>query len=343
MEKDTPSKQRIWRDREGILPNLVALSYAIAGHLAGIYLLLQPTWYLLVAGILLTGHTLVICAYLVHEAAHMTLFKSKKHNTLLGEVLLLLTGASYASFERIRHMHLRHHKDRADVSCFDYQAFLDKRSPAVRKLVLMLEWAYIPAVELIMHAQVIIRPFNEEQLKAYRLRVILSGVSRLVFFSWLFTVSPFALLGYAIAYWIMLQALFLADAFAHTYEAFFVTGQHDEIPQHHRDRDYDVKHTYSNLVSVRHPWLNLLNLNFGYHTAHHARASVAWHQLPEFHRKIYGEGDHEQILPYSELLKTIHRNRLNRVFVDDYGDVGKGQSRGDNFVGAHGVSFLSIV
>ena len=343
MQKTSSVKQRIWRDPEGIIPNLIAMGYAIAGHLAGIYLLLQPSIFSLVIGILLTGHTLVICAYLVHEAAHMTLFKSKKHNTLIGELLLWLTGASYASFDRIRHMHLRHHKDRADVSCFDYQAFLNNRSPIVRKLVLILEWAYIPAVELIMHAQVIIRPFIEDHLKAYRLRVILTGISRLTFFTLLFMVSPLALLGYAIAYWIMLQALFLADAFAHTYEAFFVSGQHDQIPDHQRDRDYDVNHTYSNLVSVRYPWLNLLNLNFGYHTAHHARASVAWHQLPDFHRKTYGEDRHEQILPYSELLKTIHRNRLKRVFVDDYGDVGTGPHRGDSFVGAHGVSFLSIV
>jgi fatty acid desaturase len=152
-----------------------------------------------------------------------------------------------------------------------------------------------------------------------------------------------ALLGYAIAYWIMLQALFLADAFAHTYDAFFVTGQNDEIPPHMRDKDYDVKHTYSNLISRKHPWLNLLNLNFGYHTAHHVRASVAWHNLPRYHTELYGDNEHEQILPYRQLFRTIHHNRLQRVFVEDYGQVGEGPRRADSFVGAHGVSFLSIV
>lgn len=343
VSTQTANKQRLWRDSDGILPNLAALTYATAGHLLGIYLLLQPSWLLLMAGILLSGHTLIIAAYLVHEAAHMTLFKAKKHNRMIGEILLWMSGASYASFDRVRHMHLRHHRDRADVSCFDYQAFLSTRPAWVRKLVIILEWAYIPAVELIMHGQVIIRPFIDKHLKAYRLRVILTGLSRITLFSLLFLASPLALLGYAIAYWIMLQALFLGDAFAHTYDAFFVSNQDDDIPEHQRDKEYDVKHTYSNLVSRQRPWLNLLNLNFGYHTAHHARASISWHKLPELHDELYGNTEHEQVLPYSELFRTIHRNRVKRVFVDDYGDVGQGTHRGDSFVGAHGVSFLSIV
>ena len=263
MENNGEKKQRIWRDKAGIVPNLIALAYTGLGHLAGIFLMLQGSTISLIVGILLTAHTLVIGAYLVHEAAHMTLFKSKKHNILIGEILLWIAGGSYASFNRIRHMHLRHHKDSADVSCFDYQEYLKKRPALVRKTVIFLEWAYIPAVELLMHAQVIIRPFTEAHLKPYRLRVILTGLSRIGFFCVLFVVSPFALLGYAIAYWIMLQSLFLADAFAHTYEAFFVAEQNQKIPPHERDKEYDVKHTYSNLISCKHPWLNLLNLNFG--------------------------------------------------------------------------------
>jgi fatty acid desaturase len=155
--------------------------------------------------------------------------------------------------------------------------------------------------------------------------------------------SPWALLAYMAAYWMLLQALFLADAFAHTYDAYFVQSADEPVPLDGRDREYDVKHTYSNLISQRRPWLNLLNLNFGYHTAHHEKASVAWHDLPAYHRELYGDGDHEQILPYKDLWKTLHRNRLKRVFVEDYGDVGSGPNRGDSFVGAHGVSFLSIV
>lgn len=341
----SPSSQphTLWREAHGALPNTFALSYGILGHVAGIALMLQTHWLSIVGGTLLAGHTLIICAYLVHEAAHMTLFKARRHNEFIGEILLWIVGAGYASFKRVRHMHLRHHQDRADVSCFDYQAFLQRQPLIIRKAVIALEWAYIPAIELIMHAQVIVRPFMEEHLRQHRRRVILFGVSRLAFFITLFAISPWALLAYAAAYWIMLQALFLADAFAHTYEAYFVTRQDEPVPENDRDRAYDVEHTYSNLISRRWPWLNLLNLNFGFHTAHHERASVAWHDLPAFHRELYGDNDHEQVLPYRELLRTLHRNRLRRVFVEDYGDVSAGPNRADGFVGAHGVSFLSIV
>lgn len=337
------AKQGIWREPHGALPNNLALLYTFAGHGLGLFLLTRPHWLALLAGILLTAHTLVVAAYLIHEAAHMTLFRQQRHNRLLGEILLWVTGGGYASFDRIRHMHLRHHQDRADVSCFDYQAFLQRQPNWIGKLVVFLEWLYLPAVELIMHYQVIIRPFIDQQLAGYRRRVILVGISRLALFALLFWLSPVALLGYAIAYLLMIQALFLADAFAHTYDAFFVTQPAEAVPGNDRDREYDTAHTYSNLVSTRYPWLNLLNLNFGFHTAHHARASVAWHDLPAYHRELYKDHTHEQVLPYRELLKTIHRNRTRRVFVEDYGDVGSGPQRADAFVGAHGVSFLSIV
>ena len=333
----------LWREAHGAIPNTIALLYSVLGHILGLALIIQPYWWLVIPGIVLTGHSMVTCAYLVHEAAHMTLFKARHHNTWLGELLLWITGAGYASFQRVRHMHLRHHQDRADVSCFDYQAFLHKQPGWVQKLVLALEWAYIPAIELIMHAQVIVRPFIEPALKAHRRRVILFGLSRIVFFIALYLASPWALLAYMVAYWFLLQSLFLADAFAHTYEAYYVSEPNQPVPNEGRDRDYDVAHTYSNLVSTRWPWLNLFNLNFGYHTAHHEKASVAWHDLPAFHRELYGEGAHEQVLPYRELFKTLHRNRTKRVFVEDYGAVGKGPGRGDSFIGAHGVSFLTIV
>ena len=343
MQAYLSAYKQLWRERNGVVPNTLALFYGIFGHILAIFLLLQSSWVSLLAGTILAAHSLVICAYLVHEAAHMTLLSAKKHNEIMGEILLWLVGAAYASFSRVRHMHIRHHQDHADVSCFDYQVFLKRMPRWFQKTVYALEWAYIPAVELIMHYQVIVRPFIESNLAQYRVRVILVAISRLVFFVLLYKVSPWALLAYAIAYLLMMQALFLADAFAHTYDAYFVDRADEPVPENQRDREYDVAHTYSNLLSKKHAWLNLWNLNFGYHTAHHERASVAWHDLPEFHRELYGEGENEQVLPYGELMHTLHRNRLARVMVDDYGEVGSGPHRADGFVGAHGVSFLSIV
>jgi fatty acid desaturase len=335
-------KKGLWRDPEGVLPNSIAFIYAVPGHIAGLWLLVQPSFLLVVLGVLLTAHSMVVGAYLVHECGHMTLFRSKSVNARVAEMLLWLLGAAYASFERIQHMHVRHHRDRADVSCFDYQAFLEKGPAWLKRVVIALEWAYIPAVELIMHAQVMIRPFTDEQYHGERGRMTLVLFTRLALFYAMFQLSPWSLLAYAIAYVLFLQALFLADAFAHTYEAYFVTDPREPVPGEGRDKAYDVDHTYSNLISTRWPVLNLINLNFGYHTAHHERSGVPWYRLPALHNELFG-AQHPQILPYRELLKTIHVNRTRRIFVHDYGDVGTGPGRADGFVGAHGVSFLSIV
>ncbi|MEO8037751.1 MAG: hypothetical protein ABI794_03225 [Betaproteobacteria bacterium] len=48
-------------------------------------------------------------------------------------------------------------------------------------------------------------------------------------------------------------------------------------------------------------------------------------------------------MPLSELLRTFHTNRLRRILDDDYGVVGIGANRADGFIGAHGVSFLTVV
>jgi fatty acid desaturase len=108
--------------------------------------------------VLLCVQTMVLAAYLVHEAAHYTLFATPAANRRVGEWVGFIAGACYASFERIRHMHIRHHRDRADVTCFDFKGQM-QRSPALKRVLRALEWAYIPATEILMHWQVIVRPF----------------------------------------------------------------------------------------------------------------------------------------------------------------------------------------
>lgn len=335
-------KKTIWRESDGIVANLGAFSYAIFGHLAALILIVQNSMGMVVTGTLLLAHSMVISAYLVHECGHMTLFRSKKLNGRVAEVLLWMIGGAYASFSNIQHMHFRHHRDRADVSCFDHISFLAHSPQWLKRCVTALEWLYIPAVELIMHAQVIIRPFTTPRYYQNRHRVLAVLASRVALFTLLFILSPWSILAYASAYVLFLQALFLADAFAHTYEAYFVSTPDAPVAQEGRDRQYDISHTYSNLISTRWPLLNLLNLNFGYHTAHHEKSGTPWYKLPQLHKELFGD-QHEQILPYRELLRTIHKNRTKRIFVDNYGSVGTGPGRADQFVGAHGVSFLSIV
>jgi fatty acid desaturase len=115
-----------------------------------------------------------------------------------------------------------------------------------------------------------------------------------------------------------------------------------------RDHDYEQHNTYSNLVSTRWPWLNLLLLNFAFHNAHHERPVEPWHRLPALHAALYPEaaGDpegHAQTLPMARYLRSYHRHRLSRVLDDDYGVVGSGPDRAEGFRGAYGVSFLTAV
>jgi fatty acid desaturase len=332
-----------WREPKGALPNSLALFYAFGGHVLGLWLLTYPHPGAFIVGILLTAHSMIIAAYLVHECAHQTLFRSRRMNARVGEALLWETGAAYASFERVRRMHLRHHRDRADVACFDYQAALRRAPRPLRWLVHGLEWCYVPAVELFMHYQVLVRPFLQRHLRGERRRVLWMLATRFALFAGLYAAGPWALLGYALAYVVMLHALFLADAFAHTYETHFVLRGDEPVVNDGRGREYDVAHSYSNLVSTRFPWLNVLNLNFGYHTAHHQRAAVPWYQLPRVHRELFRSLEHSQVLTYRELWRSLHRNRLRRILAQDYGHVGQGPGRADGFTGAHGVSFLTVV
>ncbi len=342
MNATTLSTSNLMREKEGTLPNLLALGYALFGYAGGFALLISQPWYLNLLGVPLLMHSMVIGAYLIHEAAHYTLFRDRNHNRLAGELMGWIAGASYASFERIRHMHIRHHRDRADLAMYDYKTLLGASPRWLNRLVYALEWAYVPAIEIIMHAQVILRPLFDARLRAYRARVIGMLAARGLCFGLLGWYSPKVLLLYVAAYLLFMTVMHFFDAFHHTFEQHFVANELDPLSLEGKDRSYEQANTYSNLVSHRFPLLNLLTLNFGYHNAHHERAATPWYRLPILHRELYGDAC-LQLLPLRELLGTFHRNRLRRILDDDYGQVGDGADRANSFVGAHGVSFLTVV
>jgi len=328
--------------KSGFWPNTLAILYAVAGYAVGIGMLTSAYYAVNAAGVTLLAHSLVIAAYLIHEFAHVTIFKTAKLNESIGTVMSWLTGSCYARFADLKRKHLRHHADRADVLTFDYRKFLRERPAWVRRTVFALERLYIPAVELLMHGFVIALPFFSSQHKPQRARVVTILAVRLALFGLLGAYAPRAVLLYGLAYFIFLTVLRFVDAFQHTYVAYPIleSGKLPDIER--RDKQYEYENTYSNLVSPVHPWLNLLTLNFVYHNAHHSRASVPWHQLPALHHELYGDTD-PQVIPMAELLRSFHRNRLARILDDDYGSVTAGPGRADSFVGAVGVSFLTAV
>jgi len=335
---------RYFRYSDGVLPNMLGFAYTFLGWAGGVALLAFAPGAWKILGVLLTGHALVISAYYVHEFAHLAVFQSAQDNARWGTLMTWMNGACYARFADLRNKHMRHHVDRADVLTYDYKALL-RRRPLLRRAVVALEWAYVPAVELIMHGYVIALPFIEPAKRDRRLRVVAVTAVRAGGFALLGWLSPVGLAGYALAYLGMLHVLRFADAYQHTYDAFAVL-QGGEIPEDKlRDRAYEQRHTYSNVVLASHPLANLLLLNFPYHNAHHERPIEPWHRLPTLHARLFPP-DYAQVLPMPSLLAAYHRYRVRRLVSDGYGDVvetGDGRLDANGFYGAVGVSFLTAV
>lgn len=329
--------QGVMRQAQSYWPHFAALGYAAGGYVGGLVLLMTANGALNLLGVLWLAHALVIAAYMIHECAHNTVFADPRHNAWLGEALGFLVGAGYNSYAAIRHKHMRHHTDRADIVAFDFRVLL-QRHPGLLWLVQRLEWAYVPAVDLFMHGLAIGLPLLRPDRRSYRRRVVAHLAVRTALFSGLALISLKALALYALAYLVFLHVLRFMDVHQHTYVLVEALEQRRGRLPAERDRAYEDRNTFSNLISQRHPWLNLLTLNFGYHNAHHVHPTTPWYVLPQLHRELFGAGT-PQVLSIGPLLRAYHRHRVARVLNADPPDSAVGD--GSRFVGVVGVSFLT--
>jgi fatty acid desaturase len=331
-----------FRHKGSLLPNLSALLYCQLAYFGGAALILSQNPLLMAMGVPAMAHGMVIAAYLIHDCGHNALFKSPRHNAVLGRALNWLTGGCYGTYAGLRTHHMKHHVDNADVVSFDYRDYL-VRHPVQRRIVEALEWLYVPAVEFFMHGMLLLAPFLFEGKKGERLRVIKIALVRFGLLLAIFLYSPWAFACYLLAYTLFLTVLRFMDAFQHNYDTVLVRDGTPYPIAHRGDRGYEGCHTFSNLISVRHPWLNLLTLNFGYHNAHHARPTTPWHELPGLHRALYGN-DASFVVPFRNQLSSFHKGRVVRIWGDER------ETKADEFaqrlqngsaVGADGVSFLT--
>ena len=322
-------------------PNLLVILYSFFGWGLGVYLLTSVQPLLNVIGVLLTTHTLIYSGYLIHECVHYSALESLRANDRLGMLLSWLNGACLADYQRLKKKHLRHHADRLDVVTFDYRAALKASPTWMQRAVLALEWAYVPVVELLMRGMIVAFPFRDGT-PGERARVLALFSIRVLFFVSLALISVRAVLLYALSYLLFLHALRFLDAFQHTYDVFPSRSLAPAPADPKRTRQYEYENTYSNLLSERWRWLNLLVLNFPYHNAHHERAGESWYRLPALHRAVFGEKD-PQVVTCRELAWSYHRHRVARVMADDYGSVAADGARASAFLGAVGVSFLTAV
>jgi fatty acid desaturase len=322
-------------------PTLIVVCYTLSGWAAGIWMLALPTPGLNALGVLLVAHTLAYSAYLIHDCVHHAVFKTTTANDRLGALMSWMNGACIASYRRLKKKHLRHHTDRLDVVTFDYRAALNRAPRSLRWIALALEWAYVPAVELLIRGMIVAAPFTSGSA-VERTRVILVLAVRMAAFAALAWISPKAALLYVPAYVLFLTVLRFMDAFQHTYEVHASSSLEAAAPDPRRDLRYEYENTYSNLLSGRFRWLNVLVLNFPYHNAHHVRPNAPWYRLPALHRSLCGEND-PQVITCRELAMAFHRHRVARVLAENYGSVSAAGDRAGSFLGAVGVSFLTAV
>ncbi len=322
-------------------PTLLVISYTLTAWPAGIALVTRDAYWENALGVVLIAHALIYSAYLIHDCAHHAIFVTVAANDRLGVLMSWINGSCLGNYQRLKKKHLRHHSDRLDVVTFDYRAALNASPRWIRGVMLGLEWLYVPAVELMMRAMIIAKPFKSGTA-ADRIRVVVILAVRLACFAALAVLSLKAVLLYALAYLVFLSMLRFMDAFQHTYEVFASISLEAAAADAKRDLRYEYENTYSNLLAERWWWLNLLVLNFPYHNAHHVRPGVPWHRLRALHRSLYGERD-QQVIPCRALFASFHRHRVVRVLAEDYGAVEKSGDRAGGFVGAVGVSFLTAV
>ena len=339
-----------FKNAAGLKPNLLAFSFACFGYIAGMVMLFSSHWLINVVGVLLTAQALIISAYLLHDFSHWSIFKTPQLNRRWGNVMSWINGSCYSTFEEIRSKHMHHHVDRADVLTFNVQQLMRDMPVWASNTIKFLEWAYIPALEILMHFLVIILPFIKPEWHHKRLRLLRIVLIRAAFFVGMVFVSIKAWLLYLLAYGIMLTALRFADAFQHTYDVFLESSLLQSNGKMNdgrlsagklRDRAYEQANTFSNLTSLQYPWLNLIFLNFPYHNAHHEKPILEWHALPALHRQLFGDLAALPVIPMSKLLKAYHVHRVKRLQSDDYGILNNESANG--FIGAAGVSFLTAL
>ena len=330
-----------FRYREGVRWNLAGLTYGFGGYVVGVVLLTRTSVVAMALGVLLVAHTLSVLAYFLHELVHGSIFAAPRDNAIVGKIVTWLNGSCFSGYSTLRELHLRHHASRADFVRFDFKSYLRRASRPVRWLVLGLEWLHLPAIEFVMRAHALGAAIGPRASAARRVGALALFASRVAFFVILGLISLPAVPLYALAFTLFVCFMRFFDAHQHTYEAYYLTrgGRAIEPDVAPHDRGYEHNNTFSNLISTENRWLNLLSLNFAYHSAHHARPAVAWYQLPRLHRDLYGE-NRSQVLPAGKLLWNYHQNRVRRILSEDYGALAEGTDKTKGFVGAVGVSFL---
>jgi len=301
---------KAFHEPAGMLYHGGALLYALAAYAFGWYGLFTGSGWVFAASVLLLGHGMVIAAYLIHECGHNTIFRDNGANARLGRFLNWICGSCYGTFEDIRYKHFRHHVDNDDSVWFVYEDYLE-RHPVLTRVIRALEWFLVPAHEFLMHGLMMFSAFIIPQRRDQRPRQALVILLRVGGFVALLVLWPWAAVGYALAYLLMMHVLRFMDMLQHDYGNNPILYQ-ENAPSRHGGRKTEQDHTFSNPLSFRHDLPNWLVLNFGFHNAHHHRPTVPWYRLPAYYREHISD-DPASVIPLSKQLKIYFAHRVHRV------------------------------
>ena len=328
------------RDPAGARYTVAVLLYITIAYTGGWIALFQDNAAINAIGVIALTHAMVIAAYLLHDCGHNAVFVSTSANAYLGSVLNWITGSCYGRYEDIRYKHMRHHVDNYDPVVWDYRSFL-RRRPWLERVVQAAEWAYIPAVEIMMHTMLVLAPWCLESKRGQRGRVLRVVVVRASLLAIVFLLSPAAFFLYCLAQLLLFTVLRFMDCYQHNYEVVFNLDEPDFKFPHRGDAQYEQRNTYSNLLSSRFPIVNLLVLNFCYHNAHHQKPTLGWYRLPALHAQMYPDVE-PQTLGFLGQAKSFHKHRVARIYAEDYGDdeVKESLEQG-RAVGVDALSFLT--
>lgn len=341
------SVTQFFHEPEGLLFHGAALFYGVVGYALGLAGLFSDNLWINAGATVLLGHAMTICAYMIHECGHNTVFRDNDANARLGRFLNWVCGTSYGTFEDIRYKHFRHHMDNDDAVWFMCGEFFE-RHPKLVEWIKFLEWFYIPAHDMVMHFITVFGAFIIPQRKSQRLRnavviVIRGGIFFLVLYHY-----PKAAILYLAAYILMMHILRFKDGLQHDYEG-NPTLFDENPPSRYGGRATEQAHTFSNPECLRYDWPNYLTLCFGFHNAHHHRPTVPWYRLPAYHREQFGV-DSSKVIPLKSQLSMYHKYRVQRVThsggeFDDlptpWGEEYLERARAGKMYGGNAVSFLN--
>jgi fatty acid desaturase len=299
-----------FHEPQGMYYHGAALLYGVGGYALGLYGLFSGNPWVNAGATLLLGHAMTICAYMIHECGHNTVFRSNEHNARLGRFLNWICGTCYGTFEDIRYKHFRHHMDNDDSVWFLCDEFF-ARHPKLAEWVKFFEWFYIPAHDMVMHFITVftafIIPQRRDQMTRNVLVILVRGG---IWFTVLFLYPKAALL-YLVSYLIMIHILRFKDGLQHDYDGNPVLFE-ENPPSRYGGRATEQAHTFSNPECLSRDWPNWFTLCFGFHNAHHKRPTVPWYRLPAYHREQFGT-DPARVIPLKSQLKMYHRYRVQRV------------------------------